>query len=76
MFGSFLTSRLFWVESLERAVKSAAQGALLAVGADQLNVLSLDASVVGGFAGGAALLSLLTSLASGGIGSDDSPSAV
>lgn len=75
MFGSFLTDRLFWVESLERAVKSAAQGALLAVGADQFNVLSLDLSVLGGFAGGAALLSVLTSLASGTVGGD-SPSLV
>lgn len=75
MFGSFLTSRLFWVETLERAVKSGAQGALLAVGADQFNVLSLDWSVLGGFAGGAFLLSALTSIASGGIGSD-SPSLV
>lgn len=75
MFGSFLTSRLFWVESLERAVKSAAQGALLAVGADQLDVLALDWSVLAGFAGGAFLLSALTSLASGTIG-DDSPSLV
>ncbi len=73
MFGSFLTSGLFWVESLERAVKSAAQGALLAVGADQLDVLSLDWSVLAGFAGGAALLSVLTSLASGTVGGD-SPS--
>ncbi|RYE42597.1 MAG: hypothetical protein EOP24_32175 [Hyphomicrobiales bacterium] len=76
MFGSFLTSGLFWVETLERAVKSGAQGALLAVGADQFNVLSLDWSVAAGFAGGAALLSALTSIASGGITDSDSPSLV
>lgn len=73
---SFLASKHFWVQSAERAVKSAAQGGLLAIGADKLNVLDLDWTVFGGFAAGAALLSALTSLASGGVGNDDSPSLV
>lgn len=72
----FLNSKHFWAQLTERAVKSAAQGGILAVGADQVNVLHLDWSVFGGFAAGAALLSVLTSLASGGFGGDDSPSLV
>jgi len=71
----FITNKRFWTETTERAVKSAAQGGILALGADQVDVLTLDWSVFGGFAAGAALLSLLTSLASGGFG-DDTPSLV
>lgn len=72
---TFLVSPRFWVETAERAVKSAAQGAILAVGADQLDVLALDWRVFLGFAGGAALLSALTSIASGPAGGD-TPSLV
>lgn len=72
----FIASKRFWAQLTERAVKSAAQGGILALGADQVNVLDLDWSVFAGFAAGAALLSALTSLASGGFGNDDSPSLV
>ena len=54
----------FAVDAIERAVKSAAQAALLVIGADQANVLALDWQNVAGFAGGGFVLSLLTSLAS------------
>lgn len=64
----------FFFAALERAVKSAAQAALLAIGADQLNVLSLDWATTGGFAGGGFLLSLLTSYASGLVTSSPGPS--
>lgn len=49
---------------IERAVKTAAQTALTVLGADQLNVLHVDWETVAGLSGGAALLSVLTSLAS------------
>jgi len=55
---------LFWRAALERAVKSAAQGAVLAFGAGQVNALDLDWSTFGGFALGAFVLSLLTSIGS------------
>lgn len=62
----------FWKAAAERAVKSAAQGAILAIGANKFDALQLDWATVGGFAGGALLLSLLTSigsdLATGGTG--------
>lgn len=72
---TFLASPRFWVETAERAVKSAAQGAILAVGADQLDVLALDWRVFAGSAAGGALLSVLTSLVSGTTGGD-TPSLV
>jgi hypothetical protein len=66
----------FWAEALERAVKSGAQAVLLIIGADQLNVLSLDPAQVAGFGAGGALLSLLTSVASAPFGPTESPSLV
>lgn len=52
---------------LDRAVKTAAQSALLVFGADQVNALHANWEVVGGFALGGFVLSALTSLASSGI---------
>lgn len=60
-------TRAFWTAALERATKSAAQVAILVLGADQLNVLSADWPDVGGFALGGFVLSLLTSVASAGV---------
>lgn len=65
---------LFWRAALERAVKSAAQGAILAFGAGQANVLELDWLTLGGIAGGAFLLSLLTSIGSDALTSGTGPS--
>lgn len=55
---------------LERATKTAAQSALLVVGADQINVIGADWSDVLGFGAGGFLLSILTSVATSGFGSD------
>lgn len=52
----------FWKATAERAVSTAAQSALLAIGADQVNALTLDWPTLGGFAAGGAVLSLLKSL--------------
>jgi hypothetical protein len=55
----------FWLDAAERAVKTAAQAALLAVGADKvLDAMTADWGNVGAFALGGAVLSLLTSVAS------------
>jgi len=60
-----LFSRTFWLDATERAVKTAAQSALLAVGADKvLDVMAADWANIGAFAAGGAVLSLLTSVAS------------
>lgn len=56
---------VFWKAAAERAVKSAAQGAILAgVGAAKFNALHADWETIGGGALGMAALSLLTSLGS------------
>ena len=59
----------FWKSTAERALKSAAQTALVVIGGDQLvNAISVDWLDVGGFALGGAALSVLTSLGSGAVG--------
>jgi hypothetical protein len=61
-----LFTRTFWLDAVERATKSAAQGALLAVGQDVLSVdvFAADWRTVIGAAVGMAALSVLTSVAS------------
>ena len=71
---STIYSRAFWRDASERSVKSAAQAAILALGGSAVNVLTLDWATLAGAAGGGALLSLLTSLASAGITGRDSAS--
>ena len=61
-----LTTRTFWIDAGERAAKTAAQAAIgafsqAAVGID---LFTIDFVTVVGVAGGGALLSLLTSVAS------------
>lgn len=56
-------TRTFWAAALDRAVRSAAQAALLGFGADQFNVMQANWPNLLGFAGGGFLLSLLNSLA-------------
>ena len=70
-----MTSKLmtvaFWSDVAERAVKSAAQAPLLALGLSDtgpLNAFELDLGLGAGFAAGGALISVLTSLASAPIG--------
>lgn len=55
---------------VERASKTAAQSALLVLGADQVNVISVNWVDVAGFAAGGFVLSILTSVATSGFGSD------
>lgn len=57
----------YYTDLVDRAVRTAAQSALLAIGADQVNVLDLDPVTLLGFAGGGALLSVLSTLLVGGL---------
>lgn len=60
-----IMSRAFWKAAAERAVKSAAQGAILAgVGAVGFDAFTADWASIGGAALGMGLLSLLTSVGS------------
>lgn len=67
-------TRAFWRDASERAYKSAAQAAILALGGGAFNLLTLDWFTVGGAAGGGLLLSLLTSIASAGATGQESAS--
>lgn len=67
---------MFWKQALERAVKTAAQTAILVIGADKIDASTIDWSTVGWFALGGALLSVLTSVASEPFGPSDSPSVL
>ncbi|NOQ58412.1 Holin [Mycolicibacterium fortuitum] len=60
-------SLTFWKDTAERALKSFAQGVILALGGGAVNVLHLDWLTLGGAGGGAALLSVLTSIVSAGV---------
>jgi len=68
-------TKKFWKAAAERAVKTAAQSALLVIGADQVNAVAVDWAEVGGFAAGGLVLSLLFSLASDALGPGAGPSA-
>jgi hypothetical protein len=68
----------FWRETLERAVKSAAQAPLMvwAVGDGVLDAFTMDYQLGLGVALGGAVFSLLTSIATVKLGATDSPSAI
>lgn len=68
-------SKKFWKAAAERAIKTAAQSAILVVGADQFNAIAIDWTDVGGFALGGAVLSLLTSLGSDALTDSQGPAA-
>jgi len=60
-----MLTKSFWLGAADRAVKSAAQALLLLWGADEgFNLISVDLPTSLGLAAGAAVLSLLTSVAS------------
>ena len=61
-------SKAFLLAVLERATKTAAQSALLVLGADQIDAMHANWGDVGGFALGGFVLSVLTSIASSGLG--------
>lgn len=62
----------FWRDATERALKTAAQAALLFLGADQaLDAVSADWASTGSFALGGAVLSYLTSIISAPFGSEE-----
>lgn len=73
-----LASRPFWTATVERAVKTGAQAAILALGQDvaSFDVFAASWGNITGFAVGGAILSVLTSLASLKVGPADTPSVV
>jgi len=70
-------TREFWQGTAERAAKSAAQTLLLMWLSDvPLDLLQIDATRALGISAGAAVLSVLTSIASAPLGPKGSPSLV
>jgi hypothetical protein len=67
----------FWMATAERAVKTAAQVLLVYLGADAVDAFAVSWERAGSIAAGAAVLSVLTSIASAQAGPDKgSPSLV
>lgn len=62
-----LWSRSFWADALERAVKTAAQFLITAIGGEVFNVWQADWLDIAGVTLGGAVLSLATSIASGAL---------
>lgn len=58
----------FWRDAIERGISTAAQSALLAFGAEQIDLLAGSWTTVLGFALGGFVLSILKSLVAAGIG--------
>lgn len=66
----------FWRQAAERSIKSAAQALIGMWALDGLNVLHAHWDLAAGIAGGAAVLSALTSIVTSGVGEPNDPSAV
>jgi len=68
-------TRAFWLQVIERSIKTFAQSAAALLTADGLGLLDVDWAAVGSVSGMAALVSALTSLGSAPFG-DGTPSLV
>ncbi|MFC6017810.1 holin [Plantactinospora solaniradicis] len=66
----------FWKQAVERAVKTFAQSGVALLTGDGLGLVNVDWGTTASVAGLAALVSLLTSVATSSIGEPNSPSAV
>ena len=66
----------FLRQTLERAIKTAAQSAILVFGVGEVNALEVDWGDVVGFGAGGFILSVLTSLVTANVGPKDTPSVV
>lgn len=71
-----LFTKKFWEDAAERALKTAAQSIGLALAGSAVNILTLDWETVGGAALTGAALSVVTSIASAGIGDSGTASLV
>lgn len=69
-------NKLFWKEAGERAIKSFVQTVVVLIGTDLVNIASFNWGDIIGIGATMALVSLLTSIGSAPVGSDNSPSLV
>lgn len=63
-------TKVFWVQTLERAVKTSAQTAVALLSAEGLSLLEVDWTTVGSVSVMAAFVCVLTCIASTPVGSD------
>ena len=69
-----MTTWTWWRATLERAIRTAAQTLVAVLGADAADVLTVDWPAALATAGGAALLAVLTAVATpGGPGATETP---
>lgn len=73
---SFLTSKTFWADTVERAIKTFAQACVAVLTSNVVGLLNVDYRTLFSVAGLAAVVSVLTSLASGQVGNTESASLV
>jgi len=73
---SALTTKTFWIDTAERAIKTAAQTSLALLTIDGANLLSLTTEGFWSAVGLASLISVLTSVISSATGSSNSASLV
>lgn len=73
---SFLTSKNFWMDVLERAVKTSAQFVVSGAGGNQLGLTDLSLPQIGSLALGGAMVSVVTSLVSAPMGQPGSASVL
>ena len=66
-------TKTFWKATAERAIRTAAQAAILVLGGEQINVISVDWVDTLGFAAGGAVLAVLTALVGSAVGGGDGP---
>lgn len=63
-----MTTRAFWTAAAERATKTIAQAAIALIGTSALGILDVDWQAVASASALAGIVSLLTSVASSGVG--------
>lgn len=69
-------TRIFWLKTAERALKTTAQAALSLLAVGTTSLLSVPWPAVAAVSGLAGLVSVLTSIASSGVADSSSPSLV
>ena len=70
----FLTDSRFWIASVERAVKTFAQALVALIGTSAMSIVELDWAQMLGVSATAAVVSILTSVASANFGPNYGPS--
>jgi len=71
-----MKTKKFWEDAAERAVRTFAQALIAILGAGAVNIMTVDWAQALSVSAGAAIISLLMSIASSGIGAKGTPSVL